>query len=107
MYTPEKRFNMCLESKEVAEQVIASFDNYIKCRIGNNLAPNSENNTSLMQVLKDSCLGLDIKADPKKFQDPNEANAYYQSALHEAFRNIARQIKEKLKDKPKDKPKKK
>lgn len=102
----EKSFNICLESKEVAEQIIAAFDNYFKCRIGNNLAATDENNKGILKILKDSCLGLDIQLDSKKFQDPNEASAYYESALNQAFRKIAKKIGADLKKEHKDRKEK-
>jgi hypothetical protein len=86
-------FNICLPDKETAQQIIDAFEAYFKCRIGNNLAPATENAEDMQQVLKNSCLGIDVKLDLNKFEDQNEAEAYFQTAFHQALANVARKIK--------------
>jgi len=93
----EKSFNICLSDKETAQQILNAFDAYFKCRLGNNLAPASEHSDDLKDVMKHSCLGIDVKLDLKKFKDPNEGEAYFQTALHEALANVAKRIKDDYK----------
>jgi hypothetical protein len=83
---------MCLPNKDNANQMIKAFGQLMKCRMGDNLkdAPAS----TIKNVLKASCLGLDVNYDIKKFGgDINAAKASLQAAMAKAFKNAAKNLK--------------
>jgi hypothetical protein len=87
-----KSLYMCLPNKDNANQMIKAFGQLMKCRMGDNLkdAPAS----TIKNVLKASCLGLDVNYDIKKFGgDINAAKASLQAAMAKAFKNAAKNLK--------------
>ena len=91
----KRKFTMCLPDKETAQQIIDANAAFFKCRVGNDLSPAPIDFDSVAKILKNSCLGLDIKIDPDKFEDKNAANANYEVSLKKAMVSTAKMIKKK------------
>ena len=83
---------MCLADKATAQMILDTFNQIMKCRIGDNLK-NSPAQT-VQNVLKASCLGLDVSFDVKKFGgDLNKAKAALSTAMNNALKNATKNLK--------------
>ena len=88
----DKRFSICLPDKETAKNVIDTFNLFLKCRLGDNLK-NQPDAKTMKNILKASCLGLDVKFDLKKFNNNiNLAKASLNAAVSRALLNTSRKL---------------
>ena len=93
----DKRFAMCLPDKETAKNVIETFNLFLKCRLGDNLK-NQPDSKTMNNILKASCLGLDVKFDLKKFNnDINLAKASLNAAVSRALLNTSEKLASDMK----------
>jgi hypothetical protein len=84
-------FALCLPNKENANQFLKAFGQLMKCRMGDNLKDNP--GSTVKNILKNSCLGLDVDFDIKKYGgDVNLAKAGLQTAMNTAFENVAKNL---------------
>jgi hypothetical protein len=87
-----RKIPMCLADKATAQMILDTFNQIMKCRIGDNLK-NSPAQT-VQNVLKASCLGLDVSFDVKKFGgDLNKAKAALSTAMNNALKNATKNLK--------------
>lgn len=87
-----KLIPMCLESKATAKNILKAFNQFMKCRMGDNLK-NTPAHT-IQNILKASCLGLDVSFDINKFGgDLNKAKAALSTAMNSALKNAAKNLK--------------
>jgi len=88
----KKPVTMCLPDKNQANNVIKAFSQIMKCRMGDNLKDTPV--TTIQNILKTSCLGLDVGFDIDKFKgDLNLARASLQTAMITALKNAAKNLK--------------
>jgi len=93
-----KSFVMCLPDKTSAEGVLKAFNQYKKCRMGDNLKNTPEE--TVKKLLQASCLGLNVNLDIKKFGgDANKAKAAYSTAMNNALKNVGNKLKDLVKPK--------
>jgi len=87
-----KQIAICLPNKSAANQVLKAFGDFMKCRMGDNL--NDTPVSTIRNILKASCLGLDVNFDLKRFGgDVNKAKAALQTAMNSALKNVAQNVK--------------
>ena len=93
---PSKQFAMCLPDKQTAENVIESYNLFMKCRVGDNLKNSSAQ--KMKNLLKASCLGLDVKFDLKDYNnDVNLAKAALDAAISKALIKTAKKLRDDFK----------
>lgn len=90
--TNNKQIAICLPDKSTAKLILKAFGDFMKCRMGDNLKDTPA--ATIQNILKASCLGLDVNFDLKKFGgDVNKAKAALQTAMNTAFKNVAKNLK--------------
>lgn len=88
----DKHIEMCMKNKEAAIQLLDAYNNFLKCRAGDNLA--LKDPAKLNSMLKASCLGLNVNFDINKFgEDVNKASAALDSAISDALMNVSKKLK--------------
>jgi hypothetical protein len=88
--------NMCLPDKATAELVLTTYNDLMKCRMGDNLK--SATASTIQRLLKSSCLGLDVNFDIKKFgNDYNKAKASLQDAVNKALKGFTQSMNKAVK----------
>jgi hypothetical protein len=87
-----KRIPMCLTDKATAQMVLNSFNQIMKCRLGDNLKNTPA--SIVNNIMKASCLGLDVSFDVNKFGgDLNKAKASLSTAINNALKNATKNLK--------------
>ncbi len=92
IYDPKKEYGLCLENEEAAQHVLKSFKKLFRCRIGDNLIDTPV--TTVDNILKASCLGLEISFDVTKYNnDVTKARAALETAMLKALTKAAKNLK--------------
>jgi hypothetical protein len=93
----QRRIPMCLKDRETADKVIQAFDDLMKCRSGDSLK--KHNAIDISNILKNSCLGLDIKLDLAKFEnDKSRAQEMVDDGVNMALRNATERLRNEFRN---------
>jgi hypothetical protein len=90
--TSDRYISICPKDKTTANQILDAFSQFMKCRMGDSLRNTPA--STVDNILKNSCLGLDVTFDLKKYGgDVNRAKAALQNAMNQALKNAAKHLK--------------
>ena len=90
--TGKKYIAICPKDKKTANELLDAFGQFMKCRMGDSLRNTPA--STVDNILKNSCLGLDVSFDIKKYGgDVNLAKAALQTAMNNALKNAAKNLK--------------